>query len=201
MQPLDFDADFDPQLGVEIGQRLVEQEHLGFAHQSAADGHALALAAGKLRGLAAEQMLDLQQLCDPQDRLLARRLRHAAHVEAELHVLGHVHVRVEGVGLEHHGDVAVLGVDVVDHALADADLAGAGLHQPGDDVEQGGLAAAGRPQQHQELAVGELDIDLFQDFQRGVAFLDAADAEGCHDCYPLTAPAVSPRRKYLPAST
>jgi hypothetical protein len=38
----------DAQLGVEVGQRLVEEKQLGFAHDGAADGHALALAAGKL---------------------------------------------------------------------------------------------------------------------------------------------------------
>jgi hypothetical protein len=39
----------DPHLGaerrVEIGERLIEQENLGFAHDSAADSDALALAA------------------------------------------------------------------------------------------------------------------------------------------------------------
>ena len=43
-------ADFDPhvlaQLGVEIGQRLVEQQHVGPEHQRARQRHALLLAAG-----------------------------------------------------------------------------------------------------------------------------------------------------------
>ena len=60
MQPLDLDAQFGAQLGVEVGQRLVEQEHVDVAHQRAADGDALALAAGKRRRLALQQRLDLQ---------------------------------------------------------------------------------------------------------------------------------------------
>ena len=47
---------------VEVGQRLVEQEHLRVAHDGAADGDALALAAGELRRLAVEQLLELQHL-------------------------------------------------------------------------------------------------------------------------------------------
>jgi hypothetical protein len=47
-------ADLQPhraaQGGVEVGQRLVEQEGRGFAHDGAADGDALALAAGELAG-------------------------------------------------------------------------------------------------------------------------------------------------------
>jgi hypothetical protein len=39
---------------VEVGQRLVEQEGLGLAHDGAADGDALALAARELPGLAVE---------------------------------------------------------------------------------------------------------------------------------------------------
>ncbi len=62
MQPLDLDAQFRAQLGVEVGQRLVEEEHVDVAHQRPADGDALALAAGKLRGLALEQRPDLQDL-------------------------------------------------------------------------------------------------------------------------------------------
>ena len=61
MQPLDLHPHLDAQLGVEIGERLVEQEQQGIAHQRAAHRHALALAAGQLRRLAAEQRLDLQQ--------------------------------------------------------------------------------------------------------------------------------------------
>ena len=63
MQLGDLDARLDAQGCVEIGQRLVEQEHLGLAHDGAADGDALALAAGELRRLAVEQRLELEDLC------------------------------------------------------------------------------------------------------------------------------------------
>ncbi len=48
MQARDLDPHLDAQLGVEIGERFVEQEHLRLAHDGAADGDALALAAGEL---------------------------------------------------------------------------------------------------------------------------------------------------------
>jgi hypothetical protein len=41
-----------PQLGVEVGQRLVEQQDLRLQHQRAGDGDALLLAAGELGGQA-----------------------------------------------------------------------------------------------------------------------------------------------------
>src|SRR3546814_10793770 len=51
------------------------------------------------------------------------RLRHAAQPQAIGHVVVDRHVRIERVVLEHHGDVAVLGLQPVDHALGDGDLA------------------------------------------------------------------------------
>ena len=62
MQPLDLDAQLGAELGVEVGERLVEQEDVDVAHQRAADRDALALAAGELRRAALQQRLDLQKL-------------------------------------------------------------------------------------------------------------------------------------------
>src|SRR6185437_8827442 len=62
MQFLDFGAHRHPQLGIEVGQRLVEQEHLRIAHDGAPHRDALALAAGQLPGIAVEQRRQVQNL-------------------------------------------------------------------------------------------------------------------------------------------
>ena len=95
------------QRGVEVGERLVEEEDPRVADDGAADGHALALAAGELLRQAVEQVVDLQQL----GRLHHPRLDVVGAGLLQLHAEGHVvvdlHVRVERVGLEHHGDAAL----------------------------------------------------------------------------------------------
>ena len=48
LQLTDLDAHLGPQLRVEIGQRLVEQENRGLDDERAGDGHALQLAAREL---------------------------------------------------------------------------------------------------------------------------------------------------------
>ncbi len=48
VQLLQLDAELGAELGVEVGERLVEQEDVDVADQRAADGDALALAAGEL---------------------------------------------------------------------------------------------------------------------------------------------------------
>ena len=130
------------------------------------------------------------------DRLLALRLRHAADLHAEGDVPGHRHVRIERVGLEHHGDVALGRMQVVDRAAVDADLARGDRLQPGDGVEQRGLAAAGRADQHQEAALLDLE-DRCPSGSRVAPkrFAQVVDFEKGHGSYPLTAPAIRPRTK------
>jgi hypothetical protein len=173
-------AHVDPQPGVEVAERLVEQEEQGIAHQGAAHRDPLALAAGELRRLALEQAVDLQQCGDPRHRLVLLRLGHAAAFHAEGDVAADRHRRIERVGLEHHGDVAVLGRYGVDHPVADLDSAAVWLLQPGDHVQQRGLAAARRAQQHGELAVLDREVDALQHLGVAEALVQTPDAERRH---------------------
>ena len=50
---------------------------------------------------------------------------------------------IQGVALEHHGDVPVLGLHVVHQLAVDVQLAAGDILQPGDHPQGGGLAAAG----------------------------------------------------------
>src|SRR6266849_4620447 len=51
-QALELDAHVGPELGIEVGQRLVEQKNLRMAHDAAPQRHALLLPAGELPRLA-----------------------------------------------------------------------------------------------------------------------------------------------------
>ena len=109
-----------------------------------------------------------RRLVDPLDALgpgeLAGRLVGAVGVIAadeqrRLDVPLHRHVGVERVALEHHRHVAPGGVDVVDHLVADEELAVGDAFQPGDHPQGGGLAAARRPQQDHELTVVDRQVE------------------------------------------
>ena len=71
-------------------------------------------------------------------------------------------MRVEGVALEHHRDVAILGVDVVDHASIDGDLAAADVLEARQHAQQRRLAAARGSDQDHELALGNVERDAVQ---------------------------------------
>ena len=57
LQITDFITHGAAKLGVEIGQRLVEQQHLRLQHQRACHGDALLLTARKLARIAGAKML------------------------------------------------------------------------------------------------------------------------------------------------
>jgi len=62
------------------------------------------------------------------------------------------------VGLEHHADAAVLRLLPGDVLALDEDAPVRNVEQPGDAVEQGRLAAAGWAEQHDELALGNIQV-------------------------------------------
>ena len=88
------------------------------------------------------------------------RLRHLPHPQREADVLGNRHVRVQRVVLEHHGDVARARRQVVHDAVADLDLAVGDLLETGDHAQGGRLAAAGRADEHDELAVLDVEVQV-----------------------------------------
>ncbi len=62
VQPLELGPHLDAELGVQVRERLVQQEHLGLANERPAHRHALALAARELPRPPAEQVLEPEHL-------------------------------------------------------------------------------------------------------------------------------------------
>ena len=84
----------------------------------------------------------------PRDLRLRPPLRH----QAEADVPPHRHVREQRIVLEHHAEAAILRPRLVQPPLVQPDRAVGHLQQTGDAVQRGGLAAAGRAEQGDELA-------------------------------------------------
>ena len=85
---------------------------------------------------------------------------HAAVAQAEGQIVVHAHVLIERVVLEHHGDVAVFRLQAVHDPVADGDGAAADVLQPGHHAQGGRLAAARRSDQHDELVVGDVQVEI-----------------------------------------
>ena len=72
------------------------------------------------------------------------------------------------------------------------DFAAADFFKPGDHAQRRRLAAAGRPDQRDEFAVGDFEIDAVHDLHVAVALDELFERDGCHRSQPFTAPEVRP---------
>ena len=151
------------QLGVQIAQRLVHQQHVRLDDQRTGQRHALLLAARQILRQPVGVLLDLHDLqkavCLPGDLILGG----LAVLQTVGHILGHGHVGENGVVLEHHADVALAGLLVVDALLVEIEVAALNGIEARDHAQQRGLAAAGGPQQRKQLSVAYLQIQPLDD--------------------------------------
>ena len=200
----DLGAHLVAEFGVQVGKRLVHQKDLGVADDGAADGHTLPLAAGKRLGLAVQVLGDIQDLGGLPHLAVDLRLIHLAQLEPEGHVIVNGHVGVQGVVLEYHGDIPILGGNVVDQLAVDIQLTAGDLLQTGDHPQGGGFTAAGGADQYDKFVILDLQVKildsqnaLFGDlqvallfrlafflaflvFQVGVDFFDVFQYDVCH---------------------
>jgi len=184
-------ADLHPhllaQLGVEVRQRLVEQQELRLVHQRAGHRDPLLLAAGQERRRPVGQRLQLdhgERAHHPRAHVAGAAAAVAVH-QREGDVVVDRHVRPDGVALEHHPEVAAVRRHVdraggaEHHLVGHRDLAAVGRLQPGDAVQGRGLAAAGRAEERVELAARDAERDAAHRGHpaavRGEMLLQAAD--------------------------
>src|SRR3954466_9422193 len=109
-------------------------------------------------GFAASQAGQAEHFSRAIDRRLDLGLRGFPVAQTEGEIVVDAHVLVERVVLKHHRYVAVARRQMVDDALADADLAACGVLEARDHAQCRRLAAARRADQRDELLVGDLQI-------------------------------------------
>src|SRR5882724_3410360 len=178
--------------GVEIAGGLVGQEHGRPARHRARDGYALLLAPRELHrvalGTVAEADLTQEGAGELERIRLTRQLQRHCHV-FQRGESGNEVERLEDVadGVEAEAREGVLA-QRGDVRARHADAAGGGTVEPGNEAQQGGLAATGRPRDGDELTRGDLERHVGEHLDGTVAACEAhADAgdrdHGCVSYY------------------
>ncbi|MDT4875493.1 hypothetical protein FQZ97_1108650 [compost metagenome] len=104
----------------------------------------------------------------------------AGELEREAHIVAHIHMRIERIGLEHHRQVALLGRHVVDDLATDGDLARGDILEASDHAQQSGLAASGRTDQHHKLAIAHFERNVVKDADAAIALADMLEFDFRH---------------------
>src|SRR5450432_850182 len=192
-------AQLPPDFRVERAERLVQQQHTWFDRQRTCQGYALALAAGQLLRIALLQALELHQLQQLHAACAYLTLRRAprkfAHAQAERDVVEHAHVFEQRVVLEHETDAPFLHAQVGGVDVAETDTALVDRLQSRNRTQQRGFAGAGRPEQREQFARRDLELDIAQGNDIAVVFAKIAYADFHIDLYlPRNAASSSPCR-------
>ena len=177
VQPADFKAHLFAQIGIEVGQRLVEQKRLRLDDQGAGQRHALLLAARQLAGIALREDFEFCGCQNGREFFRNRVAIDLPQAKPIDDIFGDRHVRPQRVALEDHRHVALLGRQRArrrgDDALAHADLAGGRLDEAGDEAQRRGLAAAGRAQQAHQAAMLDRQRHIIDRRMRSVVLSQA----------------------------
>ncbi|MPL88368.1 hypothetical protein SDC9_34388 [bioreactor metagenome] len=186
VQVLHLDLHLLAEFRIERRERLVEQQHLRFAHDGAGKGDALALPARELLGT----QLHLVEEADELERVMHLGLdlepAEALDLKPIADVLAHRHVREEGIVLEHHVDLALVGRVPGDVLVGQPDGAGGGRLEAADHPQKRGFPAARGAEQRDEFAVLDRQRDIVHaDDRRAVVFGDVLQFDDCgHVAFP-----------------
>src|SRR6266540_1970055 len=120
---------------VERAERLVEQQHLGLVDDRARQGDPLPLAAGELRRLAVAKATEPHRGQDLRDPLMPLRPRHPLDAQPVLDVVGHRHVREQGIVLEDGVDVTRVRRPEGDVVATQLDVSLVGPLEPRDQPQ------------------------------------------------------------------
>ena len=95
-------------------------------------------------------------------------------------------MREDSVVLEHHADVALGRIHVIDPAVAEVEVAAFDAVEACDHSQQGGLAAAGGAQQSEEFALLNFQAQIRNDDVFAVFLQSMADRNViAHLCHPF----------------
>ncbi len=165
-------AQVAPDVQIERGERLVEQQDRWFRGQRPGQGDALALTAREFARQArfvAVQPHEREQFLDARGRAAARPV---AHVEGKADVRADGHVRKERIILRHEADAAAARRNVRDVLSFDADCAAVGMIEARDDAQQRRFAAARGAQQRGKRVPFDRRADVFERAHRAIRFGD-----------------------------
>ena len=182
LEGLQLDLQRLAELRVEGAERLVEQEHRGVEDQRSRERDTLLLSPGELRRPPLLVSLEPDERERVEDLLADVLLRHVLVPQPEGDVVVDVQVGKQRVVLEHRVDVALVRRRLRHVDAVEQDLTVGRPLEARDQAERGGLSAAGRAQQREELPSGHVQVDAVDGRHIGEPFdeIDELDFATCH---------------------
>ena len=155
----DLAAQFLAQLGVQIGEWLIQEQDRRFDDQCPCQRYPLLLAAGELTDAPLAVVLEANQRQGPFHALLRFDLRHAGHLQTENNIVEDVEMRKEGVVLKDDAHPAPIWRQRRDGTSRQGNGARGRRHKSGNHAQRRCFAASGGAEQGQEFSLGDVKRD------------------------------------------
>jgi hypothetical protein len=132
-------------------------------------------------------MDDFQDLHDPFQPIF---LGHVLNFQRIAHVVDDIHMRPHGVGLEDHADAPffrrhkVAFGSVAHERVSDSNGSFRRFFEACDHTQRRRLAAAGRPEERDELPVLDFDVEIAYGRDFAEAFINVIQFNGRHIAFP-----------------
>ncbi len=151
-------------LGIQVGQRLVEQQNPGATDQGPPNGHSSQFSAAESLRQAIEDMSDPQVLRDLPDLAIDLLRWDPSQSKRIGKILVGGQMRVKGHILKDHRYIAFPRRDFIDAFLTEVDIALIRSLQTGNQTEQRCLPCSGRTEQAEELPRIDMETDPVYSF-------------------------------------
>ncbi len=128
-------------------------------------------------------MLDAQRLGHPRDALVDLCVGDPTdlRLQREFEIFADGVARIERILLEHESHVALGRAPIGNIDPVDEHLPRGRLVEPGDQAQRRCLAGAGLAEQHEELAIGDVEIEVLQRAVAAEVLADALELDVGHD--------------------
>ena len=185
-EPLHVCPEVAPQLDVDAGGRLVEEEHGRIVHQRLGDQQAPLHSSGERARVGGALVAQRQVAEDLVDAGIGQAHAEVSGLEAEGLLHGEERVEVDLLRHQPHG---AAGEPVVAHHVAAEHFHTAFAGEGGSrhQADEGGLPGAVRAEQREDLAAMDVQVDVVERGKGAVALGSAAKAHrlkhqsaGCH---------------------
>ena len=183
MQLGELSTGLNTQLGVQVGEGLIEEEYFRLADDRAANSNTLSLATGEFLGFTIEQVFDTERVSRFLDTAIDIRLIEFTQFEAKCHVIVNGHMGIESITLENHCNIAVFRSYIVDDLVANQNFTIRDFFEACQTAQGGGFAAAGRTDQHQKLFVLDCKIEILHGDNVAKTFPNMIISYACHKKY------------------
>ena len=172
VQARNFCSHCRTQLCIEVRKRLVKKEYLGVTNNSTSKCNSLTLTTGERLRLSFKIFCNAENFCGFHYLFVNLIVGHMNGAQRECHILVNTHMGIKSIVLEHHCDVSILGLKIVNDLIINTEFSCSNFFKSCDHTQRGGLAATGRTDKYDKFLVVNVHAEVVYCLYASVVYFE-----------------------------